>query len=126
MQSAGRPRTLAGGHERSANREMNVKSLTNIALAAALLLAGSVSAAELEETLAGIATGSGGPVTQLGATQERGMTLSQAVESVRRRGNVERIVSANTRVEGGREMHHIRYMTKDGSVRTAKGPGRRR
>ena len=41
------------------------------------------------------------------------------------RGNVERIVSAETRVEGDREMHHIRYMTKDGKVRTTKVRGRR-
>ena len=58
--------------------------------------------------------------------QSDGMTLSQAVESIRRRGNVERIVSAQTRVENGREVHHIRYMTKDGKVRTAKINGRRR
>ena len=53
------------------------------------------------------------------------MSLSQAVDSVRRRGNVERIVSAQTKVEGDREVHHIRYMTKDGKVRTAKVRGRR-
>lgn len=63
---------------------------------------------------------------ELSATQSNGMSLSQAVESVRRRGNVERIVSAQTRVENGREVHHIRYMTKDGKVRTAKIQGRRR
>ena len=102
-----------------------MKSLTNIVITAALFVAGSASALELEETLAGLATGAGEPATVLVAAQERGMTLSQAVESVRRRGNVERIVSANTRVEGGREVHHIRYMTKDGKVRTAKVPGRR-
>ena len=48
------------------------------------------------------------------------MTLSQAVESVRRRGDVERIISADTKRSGGRETHHIRYMTKNGTVKTAK------
>ena len=127
MQSTSRRTTLAGGHERSLNRRtMNVKSLTNIAIAAALLAAGSASAFELEDTLAGIATGSGEPDAALVVTQDRGMTLSQAVESIRRRGDVERIINAQTRVENGREMHHIRYMTKDGKVRNAKVPGRRR
>ena len=55
-----------------------------------------------------------------------GMTLDQAIESVRRRGDVDRILSAETRRDGGREMHHIRYLTKDGKVRTAKIRGRSR
>ena len=105
---------------------MNVKSLTYIAIAAALFAAGSASAFELEETLAGIAPGLGEPRATLVVAQDNGMSLSQAVESVRRRSNVERIVSATTRVEGGREVHHIRYMTKDGKVRTANVNGRRR
>ena len=102
-----------------------MKSLTNIVITATLFVAGSVSAFELEETLAGIAIGAGEPAAALVVAQDRGMTLSQAVESVRRRGNVERIVSATTRVENGREVHHIRYMTKDGKVRTTKVNGRR-
>ena len=59
-------------------------------------------------------------------TVQDGMSLSQAVESVRRRGNVERVVSAKTVVENGREVHLIRYMTKDGKVKTARVAGRRR
>ena len=53
-----------------------------------------------------------------------GMTLDQAIESVRRRGDVERILSAQTRRDGNRETHHIRYLTKDGKVKTAKIRGR--
>lgn len=53
-----------------------------------------------------------------------GMTLEQAIESVRRRGDVERILSAETRREGDRETHYIRYLTRDGKVRTAKIRGR--
>jgi hypothetical protein len=48
------------------------------------------------------------------------MTLDQAIESVRRRGNVERILSAETKREGNREVHQIRYLTKDGKVKTAQ------
>jgi hypothetical protein len=55
-----------------------------------------------------------------------GMTLDQAIESVRRRGDVDRILSAETRRDGDRETHHIRYLTKDGKVKTAKIRGRSR
>ena len=47
------------------------------------------------------------------------MTLSHAIDSVRRGGNVERIISAETR--GG--THHIKVLTKDGKVRTHRIPG---
>ena len=53
-----------------------------------------------------------------------GMTLDQAIESVRRRGDVDRILSAETRRDGKRETHHIRYLTMDGKVKTAKIRGR--
>jgi hypothetical protein len=56
--------------------------------------------------------------------QRNGMTLSEAVESVRRRGDVERIISAETHVSNGRETHHIRVMTKDGKITTFKIGGR--
>ncbi len=56
--------------------------------------------------------------------QNGGMTLSEAVESVRRSTNG-RIVSAVTKTQGGREMHHIKVLTKDGKVKTHKIPGRK-
>ncbi len=56
--------------------------------------------------------------------QRDGMSLSEAVESVRRRGDVERVISAETRVSNGREVHHIRVMTRDGKVKTYKVNGR--
>ena len=58
--------------------------------------------------------------------QRNGMTLSQAVESVRRRGNVERVISAETRVSNGREVHVIKVLTRDGRVQTHRVPGRQR
>ncbi len=57
--------------------------------------------------------------------QRNGMSLAEATESVRRRTNG-RIVSAETRVQGGREVHYIKVLTKDGKVRTHKVNGRRR
>ncbi|MDJ0760350.1 MAG: hypothetical protein QNJ19_13190 [Woeseiaceae bacterium] len=99
-----------------------MKSL--IAILTCLLIALPAAAFDLEADLKQLANGETLVEPSLEAAQD-GMSLSQAVDSVRRRGNVERIVSAQTRVEGDREMHHIRYMTKDGKVRTAKVRGRR-
>ena len=56
-------------------------------------------------------------VNQAGCT-----TLGQAVEQVRRQHNG-RIVSAETRVSGGRETHIIKVLTSDGKVRTVRVPG---
>ena len=53
-------------------------------------------------------------------------SLNDAINQVRSRGDVQRIVDASTRVEGGREVHHIKYMTKDGTIRTTKVNGCRR
>jgi len=59
------------------------------------------------------------------AQKSDGMTLAQAIESVRRQTNG-RILSAETRVSDGREMHYIKVLTKDGKVKTHKVPGRNR
>ncbi|HSN51587.1 MAG TPA: hypothetical protein VLS87_03580 [Woeseiaceae bacterium] len=53
-----------------------------------------------------------------------GMDLDQAIEKVRRRGDVDRILSAETQREGDREVHYIRYLTRDGKVKTEKIRGR--
>lgn len=57
--------------------------------------------------------------------QNDGMSLSQAVESVRRKTGG-RIISAETKRNGGREVHHIKVLTEDGKVRTHKVQGRKR
>jgi hypothetical protein len=49
-------------------------------------------------------------------------SLSEAVERVRRQYNG-RIVSAETRVSGNREVHHIKVLTSDGKVKTVTVPG---
>ena len=50
------------------------------------------------------------------------MTLNRAVEQVRRQYGG-RILSAETRMEGNREMHHIRILTEDGTVKTVRVTG---
>ena len=101
--------------------------LTFISLIAALLFVpAAANAFDLEESLRQLH-----PQYQqswqrdLQATKD-GMTLDQAIESVRRRGDVDRILSAETRRDGDRETHYIRYLTKDGKVKTAKVRGRSR
>lgn len=46
-------------------------------------------------------------------------TLSEAVAQVRRQYNG-RIVSAETRRSGNREVHHIKVLTDDGKVKTVR------
>jgi len=58
------------------------------------------------------------------AQNNDGKTLSQAVEQVRSQTGG-RILSAETRVQGNREVHHIKVLTKDGKVKTHKIQGRR-
>jgi len=59
------------------------------------------------------------------AFQGSGMTLSQAVAQVRRQYGG-RIVSAETKVSGGRETHVIKVLTDDGKVKTVRIPGQQR
>jgi hypothetical protein len=61
---------------------------------------------------------------ELEVFQRGGMTLSQAVEQVRRQYGGQ-IVSAETRVSGNRETHIIKVLTQDGKVKTVRVPGRR-
>jgi uncharacterized membrane protein YkoI len=57
--------------------------------------------------------------------QNDGKSLSEAVEQVRRQTNG-RIISAETKVRNGREVHHIKVLTDDGKVKTHKVQGRKR
>lgn len=50
------------------------------------------------------------------------LSLDEAVERVRRQYNG-RIVSAETRMRGNREVHHIKVLTEDGKVKTVPIPG---
>jgi uncharacterized membrane protein YkoI len=65
-------------------------------------------------------------VPDLRTTQGNGgKSLSEAINQVRRQTGGQ-ILSAETRVSGNREVHHIKVLTKDGKVRTVKVQGRRR
>ena len=57
--------------------------------------------------------------------QGGGVTLSQAVQQVRRQYNGQ-IVSAVTQVNGNRETHVIKVLTQDGKVKTVRVAGRQR
>jgi hypothetical protein len=61
----------------------------------------------------------------LSVMQCNGVTLSQAVEQVRRQYNG-RIVSAETQRNGDCETHVIKVLTEDGKVKTVRVPGKRR
>jgi hypothetical protein len=56
---------------------------------------------------------------------DSGKSLNEAVEQVRRQYKDGRIISAETKVSGGREVHHIRVMV-DGKVKTVQVNGRKR
>ena len=58
-------------------------------------------------------------------TQGGGKSLSEAIEQVRRQTGGQ-ILSAKTKVNGNREVHHIKVLTRDGKVRTVKVQGRRK
>ncbi len=61
----------------------------------------------------------------LEAMQSNGVSLSQAVEQVRRQYNG-RILSAVTQVNGDREVHEIKVLTQDGTVKTVRVQGKKR
>ena len=93
-------------------------------VAAAALVPAAAGAVDLEESLRQLHEQHRQPQTPDLQVARDGMTLDQAIESVRRRGDVDRILSAETRRDGDRETHYIRYLTKDGKVKTAKVRGR--
>ncbi len=65
------------------------------------------------------------PLPTLQTMQKSGVTLSEAVEQVRRQYKG-RIVSAETMVNGNRETHVIKVLTQDGKVKTVRVPGKKR
>ena len=95
-----------------------------LGLCAAVLMPLRADAFDLETNLKALHDQyRGDPVLQV--AQKDGMSLSEAIESVRQRTGG-RVVSAETKVQGDREVHYIKVLTKDGKVRTHKVNGRRR
>jgi len=104
-----------------------IKEITTIAICLGMLALPDIAQARMaDDGVSAVANNFGTNVPELRMTQGGGMSLSEAIESVRRRGNVKQIISADTRVSGGRETHHIKVLTKDGKVRTHKVAGRKR
>jgi len=100
--------------------------LTLMMLGAAALLPLRADAFNLEESLKAQHVQYEGE-QRLRVVQSNCMSLSQATASVRSRLQPgDRVVSAETRVQGDREVHHIKVLTKDGKVRTQKVNGCRR
>lgn len=93
-------------------------------LAALPLYAGGLPSGQIGTIEAPALSASMEWVPEYRRTQSDGVSLSQAVEQVRRQYNG-RIVSAETRRSGKREVHHIKVLTEDGKVKTVKVQGRR-
>ncbi len=89
-----------------------------------MLATASASALVLEQAAEGrLSLQIGRDSANLRVAKDDGMTLSEAIESVRRKTGGQ-IVSASTTVSNGRETHHVRVLT-DGKVKTVKVRGRK-
>jgi len=93
-------------------------------LAVALLVPRQSAAFDLEANLKALHVQYQGEAVYHVA-QADGMTLSQAIASVRSRTKG-KVIGAETRVQGGREVHYIKVLSPDGKVKTHKVNGRRR
>ena len=106
-----------------------MRSLLKILLLALALcaapqaLAGKFDLGELLGQVEGVAIADSKDRRSLVIAQSNGPTLSEAVEMVKRQYKG-RIVSAETKTSGGREVHHIKVLTEDGKVKTVRIQGR--
>jgi len=102
-----------------------MRLIASLLLCIMLCSANTANALQVDEST-GRVTGAGQApqIPVLDTFQGGGMTLSQAVEQVRRQYGGQ-IVSAETRVSGNRETHIIKVLTQDGKVKTVRVPGRR-
>ena len=108
-----------------------MRRLRTLLLLSCLILAGQPLA------YAAAPTGSGAVITapeaddrwtvqqDLQVAQGGGVSLDQAVAQVRRKYPGGRIISAETKRSGNREVHHIKVLTQDGKVKTETRQGRR-
>jgi uncharacterized membrane protein YkoI len=107
---------------------MKLAKLTAIVILSGALVLGpaSASAFDLEQSLRELQEQyDEGSKPENRVMQNNGKSLSEAVEQVRRQTNG-RILSAETKVSGNREVHHIKVLTQDGKVKTHKVQGRKR
>ncbi len=107
---------------------MKFAKITAIVVLCSALVLGpaSASAFDLEQSLRELQEQyDEGSKAENRVMQNNGKSLSEAVEQVRRQTNG-RILSAETKVSGNREVHHIKVLTQDGKVKTHKIQGRKR
>ena len=106
-----------------------MRNRLSLLLAAALLTfpVTQAQAFDLEQALRDLQPEIEAPVRpDLRTVQGGCKSLSEAVEQIRGRTKG-RIISAETRVnKSGREVHHIKVLTKDGTVKTHKVQGCKR
>ena len=105
-------------------RRLPTTLLVSIALLALLPLSGHARQADAGNP--GFAAPEGGTwrVEQdLGVYQRNCKSLNQAVAQVKRQYANGRIISAETKRKGNREVHHIKVLTQDNKVRTVKVQG---
>jgi len=106
-----------------------MRSLLKILLLALALsaapqaLAGKIDRHDFSGLAHGSAIVDGRDAGDLRVAQSNGPSLSEAVEMVRQQCKC-RIVSAETRISGNREVHHIKGLTEDGKVKTWRIQGR--
>ena len=101
-----------------------MKNFTVIAIFLGMLALPVIAQARMaDDGVSALTNNFGTNLPELRIAQGGCMSLADAIEWVRRRGNVERIISAETRVSGGRETHLIKVLTKDGKVQTHKVAG---
>jgi len=97
-----------------------------LAIALVTLPVASVQAFDLEQALANLQPDSAESARpDIRVAQKGGKSLAECVEQIRRKTNG-RIINAETKVKGGREVHHVKVLTKDGKVKTNKCQGRKR
>ena len=106
-------------------RQLLTTLLVPIALVALLPLSAQARQADADSPLfVAVDDGSGQIGQDLGVFQGNGKSLSQAVAQVKRQYKNGRIISAETKRQGNREVHHIKVLTQDNKVRTVKVQGR--
>jgi uncharacterized membrane protein YkoI len=96
-------------------------ALTILVLAGLVFVPARSDAFDIEQTLKAQHVQYQGEQT-FRVVQQGGMTLAQAIESVRRRTGG-RVVDAKTKISGGCEVHYIKVL-KDGRVSTHRVNGR--
>ncbi len=102
-----------------------MRLINHLLLCCALFcFAGTAGALQVEQEAVSepVFVGPAGTVPDMETLQSGCVSLSQAVQQVRRQYNGQ-IVSAETEVRGNRETHIIKVLTRDGKVKTVRVAG---